>query len=219
MSITALTWPPDSVSWQLFLPPLTGIFLYQGCVQFVQARYQARGHYARRALGKAGHMDVTHGETLAEFHSGLTFLIILVVIAHAAQVAIGVHMWQSLLFILSVNQSPWYEFREEIQCMIVGTLFILLGVMNFFETVRTLIEKCVRQREARRQLGASQTHTLSQPQSQSQQRVNAQSADTTPSPPAAEQPTNTQPPLPASEEAGGVSSNADGVRHRGAALA
>ena len=153
MSITALTWPPDSVSWQLFLPPLTGIFLYQGCVQFVQARYQQRGHYARRALGKAGHMDVTHTETLAEFHSGLTLLIILVVIAQAAQVAIGVHMWRSLLSILVVSK-PWYEFREEVQCMIVGTLFILLGVVNFFETVRTLIEKCVRQREARRLIEA-----------------------------------------------------------------
>jgi F0F1-type ATP synthase membrane subunit a len=42
---------------------------------------------------------------------------------------------------------PWWDFREELQCATLGTLFVFVGVANFVTTVLTLIEK---RREKRR---------------------------------------------------------------------
>ena len=140
MSITVLTWPPDSVSWDLFTPAFTGYFLYQGFVQFLQARYQNARHYARMAMGKAASMDVSHTETLAEVHTGLATIVVLVLIAQAWQVHLGISLLKALVSDLDVSQ-PWYAFREEVQCGVLGVCFLFLGVMNFVVTVQTLLAK------------------------------------------------------------------------------
>lgn len=88
MSMLILTWPSDSKVMASFLPTFTLYFLYQGVVQFAQARYQKARHYALKAMGKAGGMDVAHTETLTEFHAGLWSIIVLVVIAQGWQVRV-----------------------------------------------------------------------------------------------------------------------------------
>lgn len=81
--------PPHRRSWESFLPQFTWYFLYQGLVQFFQARYQKARHYARRALGKADHMDIANSETINEFHAGLWIIVALVVIAQGWQVRLS----------------------------------------------------------------------------------------------------------------------------------
>ena len=88
-----LTWPSDSRTLTDFIPSFTAYFIFQGIVQFAQARYQRARHYALRALGKATSMDVTHTETLHEFHTGLWVIVLLVVIAQAWQVFHGVQLF------------------------------------------------------------------------------------------------------------------------------
>jgi hypothetical protein len=132
-------------SWIGFLPQFTGYFLYQGFVQFMQARYQKARHYARMAMGKAHSMDVSNTETLAEFHNGLWLIILLVVIAQAWQLYNGFSLFR-LLSIRLHAMEPWYNFREEIQCGLCGALFVFLGLVNFKETISTLLEKNRRNR-------------------------------------------------------------------------
>ena len=138
MSITVLTWPTDSASWESFTPQLTAYFLYQGLVQVCQARYQKARHYARRAMGKANAMDVAHTETLTEFHAGLYVIVVLVVVAHIWQVVQGVAMFQLLSVIVREDGASWWDWREEVQCVVLGVMFVALGLMNFVELVQTL---------------------------------------------------------------------------------
>jgi hypothetical protein len=140
MSVIVLTWPPDSVSWDLFTPTFTAFFWYQGAVQFTQAWYQRRRHYVLRAMGKARAMDVSHTETLTEFHAGLYTIVALVFVAQAWQLWIGWALLQTLVFELDVSQ-PWYDFREEVQAGMLGVCFIALGLANFVVTVQTLVSK------------------------------------------------------------------------------
>lgn len=122
-------------------PHLTAYFAYQGLVQVFQARYQKARHYARMAMGKAAHMDVAHTETLTEWHRGLAFITVLVFIAQLWQLALGYTMLFRLLPKQLNPSQPWYDFREEVQCVIVGGLFLLLGVVNCGVTIQTLVEK------------------------------------------------------------------------------
>jgi hypothetical protein len=146
MSVLMLTWPADSQVQASFLPSFTGYFIYQGFVQFAQARYQRARHYALRALGKATSMDVVHTETLHEFHAGLWVIVVLVVVAQAWQVVNGVQLFSVLVQQLSPLQ-PWYNFREELQCAALGALFVFVGVANFVTTVQ--VRACARRRPAR----------------------------------------------------------------------
>lgn len=149
MSVLMLTWPTDSQVQASFLPSFTGYFIYQGLVQFAQARYQRARHYALRALGKATSMDVVHTETLHEFHAGLWVIVVLVVVAQAWQIMNGVQLLSVLLLQLRPLQ-PWYNFREELQCAALGALFVFVGVANFVTTVQTLLEKGARGRRQER---------------------------------------------------------------------
>lgn len=146
MSVIVLTWPADSASWARFLPQFTLYFLYQGVVQFMQARYQKARHYALTAMGKATHMDVSNTETLTEFHAGLYAILALVIVAQAWQVYNGYSLFLLLFQDLNVTQ-PWYDFREEVQCTLLAVMFVFLGVMNCYQTIATLIDKSSRARK------------------------------------------------------------------------
>ena len=91
-------------------------------------------------------MDVSTTETLTEFHNGLWLIVFLVVVAHCWQVFNGYSLFHLLFSELDVSQ-PWYDFREEVQCAVLGTLFIFLGLVNFGETVKTLVDKTKRERQ------------------------------------------------------------------------
>ena len=75
-AICALTWPPDSDSWNNFTPIFIGYFFYLGIVQFITDLYQQKSHYNRVALGYASKMDVVRSETIAVFHDGLTLVVV-----------------------------------------------------------------------------------------------------------------------------------------------
>lgn len=185
MSITVLTWPADSRSWDRFIPTFTAYFLYQGLVQFVQAWYQKARHYARTAMGEANPMDVAHTETLTEFHQGLYLLVVLLFIAQAWQLYNGVALFQVLFLELNVSQ-PWYDFREEVQCAVLGSMFIILGVLNFVVTIQTLLAKSSKERaraKLRAQDGSGVTYALNLMSGKFQRPVNAGGAGgTTPTP-------------------------------------
>ena len=140
-----------------FLPSFTAYFIYQGVVQFAQARYQHARHYARRAMGRAEAMDVSQAtETLHEsLHSGLWGVVLLNAIAQAWQVVNGAQLLYVLVRQLDPLQ-PWYNFREELQCAALGALFILVGVANATTMLQTLLGKAElgRRRAARSRLAA-----------------------------------------------------------------
>lgn len=146
MSIIVLTWPAESRSWDKFMQLFTAYFLYQGLVQFLQGWYQRGRHYHLRALGERTPMDVSHTETISEFHQGLYPLVFLLLIAHAWQVYNGYCLLEVLVLELNPRQN-WYEFREEIQCFALGMLFIFLGCTNAFVTIRIILEKFEKQRK------------------------------------------------------------------------
>jgi len=146
MSIIVLTWPAESRSWDKFMQLFTAYFLYQGLVQFIQGWYQRGRHYHLRALGERTPMDVSHTETISEFHQGLYPLVFLALIAHAWQVYNGYSLLEVLVLELNPRRN-WYEFREEIQCFALGMLFIFLGCTNAFVTISTILEKFEKQRK------------------------------------------------------------------------
>ena len=140
MSIVVLTWPPESRSFDSNTPYFTAYFLYQGLVQFLQSRYQGERQYVRRAMGDKQDMDVAQTETLDEYHSGFWLLVSLLFAAYAAQLGLGGMLWYNLLTQLNLSQ-PWSSFREEMQCAVLGTCFLLLGFMNSLDTASTVLEK------------------------------------------------------------------------------
>jgi hypothetical protein len=146
MSIIVLTWPAESRSWDKFMQLFTAYFLYQGLVQFIQGWYQRGRHYHLRALGERTPMDVSHTETISEFHQGLYPMVVLLLIAHAWQVYNGYSLLEVLILELNPRQN-WYEFREEIQCFALGMLFIFMGCTNAFVTISTILEKFEKQRK------------------------------------------------------------------------
>lgn len=136
-----LAGPADSASWEHMLPSLTAYFFYQGFVQVMQARYQKARHYQRVAMGKATAMDVSATETLTEAHRGLYLIVALVIGAQAWQVWQGATLLHFLFARLRVLDHAWWNFHEEAQCGAVGALFVVLGLLNFYYTVETLVEK------------------------------------------------------------------------------
>lgn len=148
MSMIVLTWPSDSKTWNHFLPQFTAFFLYQGIVQLTQAAYQKQRHYALRALGKAGSMDVAQTEGFSEFHPGLYFVVGLVIIAQGWQIFNGLSLLRILFFQMD-HAVGWYNYREEIQVFALAMLFLVLGSMNFINVIQTLLDKGRRQRQRR----------------------------------------------------------------------
>jgi uncharacterized membrane protein YgcG len=154
MSIIALTWPSDlqeASIWERFYLHFSLYFLYHGCFQFVQSRFQAARLMVRLSIGKAARMDVSSTETITEFNPELWVVVAMSVVGHGAQTWLGVNLIRMLLQQLSSQQSrPWYAFKEEIQCALMGALFLILGVVNFGTTVQTLLEKWAKEAAGRR---------------------------------------------------------------------
>jgi hypothetical protein len=222
MAIVVLTWPPESRSFDGNMPYFTAYFLYQGLVQFVQWSYQSERHYHRKALGDAREMDVAQTETIVEFHSGFWPLVSLLCTTYLCQIMLGLRLWSNLVNHLSPSQ-PWYSFREETQCALLGSSFILLGVMNAYFTVSTILEKWAKEREKKGK-GKAATASGSPP-------PNPPSAAAAAAPSAQEQrrqPQTMQPPFagaradpaalsPGQEETGAAAlpQDSSGIRYRG----
>jgi hypothetical protein len=150
LSVVFLTWPESPVWWE-FMDVFVFYFTYQAILQILQSWYQKRRHYSRRALGKAGGMDVASGETLTERASSsewdLMLLVVVIFGAHIWQVANGVLLLRLLFVRLAPGANPWYEYREEAQAFLAGIMFVVLGVCNAVVTIVTLAEKRQRRKQ------------------------------------------------------------------------
>ncbi|RYG54404.1 hypothetical protein EON66_07190 [archaeon] len=84
---------------------------------------------------QAKSIDVSNTETFNEFHSGLWLIIVLVWIAQLWQVINGGILLWMLSKKLNLYQ-PLYNYRDELQLLLIGCLFVFLGIRNFVATVQ-----------------------------------------------------------------------------------
>jgi hypothetical protein len=145
-------------------------------VQFVQGWYQRARHYPRVALVTANPMDVSHTETLSEFHQGLYPIVGMLFVAHLWQIFNGASMLLVLSNELKRGQS-WFDFREEIQCCVIGVMFVFLGFTNMFYTVLTIVEKSQRERERQESASAAAAAAAAATQADADARARAIEAE------------------------------------------
>jgi len=167
MSVVLLTWP-EGPNYYKFLPQfnlyvvhhawsracasassylsacVSRYCLCQGVVQFMQAAYQKKRLYIRKAIGKvrpachdcaalmtcstsscltprcyvvhaqAGPMDVSQTETLTEMPTELYALLAFIFAVHLFQIYNGLSLGHAILSDFNLSQ-PWYNFKEEVQ--------------------------------------------------------------------------------------------------------
>jgi uncharacterized membrane protein len=91
-------------------------------------------------------MDVQSSETLTEMHGGLYLVLLFVGVAQAFQAYNG---YLLLVAFWELEKSVhWWNYREEIQILILGVSFIVLAVCNFWNTAATVLEKRRKMRPA-----------------------------------------------------------------------
>jgi hypothetical protein len=146
-ALLMLSLPVDSV---VLRRGAEGFLLYcaaQAAVMTLQNRYQRRRMYVRIALGKNSAMDVVSGESSGT--SGqLLFLYPMLFGLQLWQLRMGASMvaqtWRQLL----LDREGWLDpepadadLRGARGTCILGALFAYLAVMNFVNTVITILEK------------------------------------------------------------------------------
>jgi len=106
-------------------------------------------------------MDVSQTETLTETPKELYLLLVFIFAVHLFQVyngvTLGLHlsrMYESL--------KPWYNFREEVQAVLVAILFTVLGLVNFHQTVMVVVDK--QRRKSRRRSRSRSASVASKPE-------------------------------------------------------
>eukprot|EP01029_Cantina_marsupialis_P016968 TRINITY_DN38092_c0_g1_i1.p1 TRINITY_DN38092_c0_g1~~TRINITY_DN38092_c0_g1_i1.p1 ORF type:complete len:488 (-),score=104.56 TRINITY_DN38092_c0_g1_i1:262-1725(-) len=120
-------------------PQVVYYYLYLGFVMLLQNRYQRKRHYHLRSLGKVGSMDIQNTHTIIERPQELRILVLFLFIGQ---------VWQFYIGSSTVFNYCWHldleDFRDftGIVCgIIVGLLYMMIGFMNFFMTVTTLVKK------------------------------------------------------------------------------
>jgi len=134
LSITIVTWPPDSPNYTQFLPQFLYFCLGQGLVQILQTRYQSVKLYKLIAMEKADTMDVA-GElsgSWLDFTSSVTFLLPFLLFVQFFQLYNG----YTLLRLAATNLVEW-------QVIACGLLFLALGIGNLSTTIYTYKQKFV----------------------------------------------------------------------------
>lgn len=166
-----------------FNPQFSAFFLYQGVVQILQAWYQKRRHYVKLALKQVSMMDVASTETLTETPTELYALVLFIFSAHIFQVYAapraapcpvrpptharpsrcsacsynGVTLLHMVLATDDFMSKPWTAFKDEVQALTLGLLFLLLGCVNFHQVVTTLRDKAKRKHTDERVLRAQKS--------------------------------------------------------------
>jgi len=139
-SLIFLTWP-HGPAYLSFKQDYLYFCVLQGFVQLVQNRYQKQRHYTLMSLGKARPMDITSTETISEPPPS-SFMIVLVPVfcSHILQTYIGYALLRVCFTDLNVWQNP-SMYQEEMQTFATGVIAILLGVGNFYATMKALGKK------------------------------------------------------------------------------
>eukprot|EP00181_Compsopogon_caeruleus_P001196 CAMPEP_0184686482 /NCGR_PEP_ID=MMETSP0312-20130426/22667_1 /TAXON_ID=31354 /ORGANISM="Compsopogon coeruleus, Strain SAG 36.94" /LENGTH=378 /DNA_ID=CAMNT_0027141623 /DNA_START=44 /DNA_END=1178 /DNA_ORIENTATION=+ len=137
-AVVLVTWP-NSDSYAQFCRPLHWYGLLNSVIQFFQTRYQKARLYARRALGKAGEMDVSNADSSAvivHWHEGMKILIPLVLVGQAFQLYVSIVLFRI-----------YNAHRTEPHILLCGLLFLIMFFGNLSTTVYTLQEKAKEKEE------------------------------------------------------------------------
>lgn len=145
-TLLLLTLPVDSPAVYQFCEKFMCWSIFQAVVMLVQNRYQRRRMYTRIALGKNSAMDVVAGESSGG--SGqLLLLYPLLFILQASQIALGIEVaWRTFPAMLSLEgyldpEHRLSDLRGSRGVFVTGLTFAALGVMNFLNTVATMLAK------------------------------------------------------------------------------
>ncbi len=133
ISISILTWGPDSSNYVHFLPQFMVFSLFQGAVQVMQNIYQSSKLYSLIAMGKASRMDVT-SEVGVFWHigcsPGLTFLLPFLLFVQSFQL----YNSYTLLEMALTSSVEW-------QVWALGVFFLAVGLGNLSTTLWTYRQK------------------------------------------------------------------------------
>ncbi|CAD7703039.1 unnamed protein product [Ostreobium quekettii] len=153
--IIMLTIPVDSQAWTMFCPKFLRWTVFQAVVMMVQNWYQRRRMYTRIALGKDSAMDVVTGETSGA-EGQLWLLYPMLVVLQMWQMVIGGEMvlrtapaMQSLEGWLDMEAHE-SDLRGQRGIFLTGSLFALMGLLNFGHTVATFVQKSCRRRRPKK---------------------------------------------------------------------
>ena len=139
-SVAWLVWPPTDI-YLSYVPSVTALCLYTGVVQTLQILFFQRRDYANRALGKAGHMDVSYPETITELPKELLVLVPFLFIGQVWQILLGLSFVGTFFTECHIFDKNWTEYREELQVLSSAVLALTLGIGNFVSTVLTVKNK------------------------------------------------------------------------------
>lgn len=124
-AILMAVWPACA-AYDTFRTQFIAFVLYVAVVQCLQFNYQAGLLYKKRALGQASNvMDVT-----AELSTGLTFLMVFLIVAYAFQLFNA----YTLLNFLQHYDDDW-------QILTLGLVFLVVGVGNLYNTSKVAYRK------------------------------------------------------------------------------
>merc|ERR1712087_952066 len=138
--------PEHSLFQGLYL--LNYFFMFQGIVMLLQADYQKRRHYARKALAKKGKLDIRTSEVLDETpHARYRLLIPALYVTYFMQLLISIYF----LF-LSVGTSTNLAF---FQVILASSAWFVLCIGNT-STLSKVLQKKKRQQAAAKQRKDSQ---------------------------------------------------------------
>jgi len=120
----------------------TFLALWIAAVMWVQNQYQEARHYARIAMGKASIFDGTTSETLVEAPSqSSTWYYILVPLLYMTYIFEVILAGYCFLEFLT-HYSQQVEFRIfELECLMLGVLWLLIAFGNVTTTSRTIHSK------------------------------------------------------------------------------
>ncbi|XP_042066025.1 transmembrane protein 120 homolog [Salvia splendens] len=134
MALISLTWEiergPGCAQKQRGVELFLRWAIMQGVAMILQNRYQRQRLYTRIALGKARRMDVVWGET-AGVEGQLLLLCPILFVLQGFEAYVGVLLLKTALS----------GFSPDWQVITCGTLFIIMAVGNFANTVQTLATK------------------------------------------------------------------------------
>jgi len=135
ISISILTWSPESSNYNHFLPQFLYFSLFQGAVQVMQNFYQSSKLYNLIAMGKASNMDVTSEVGSSIFFDfgcspGITFLLPFLLFVQSFQI----YNSYTLLLMAFSQSVEWQVFA-------CGIIFGALGVGNLSTTLYTYYQK------------------------------------------------------------------------------
>ena len=147
-----LSLPVDSPAFTMFCGKLLRWSAFQGIVMLVQNRYQKRRMYTRIALGKNSAMDVVTGES-SGMQGQLLLLYPMLFLLQFWQIVIGSEVAVTMAPAFA-SAEDWLDpgdreldLKGRRGVFVAGVLFCWMGLLNFFHTVVTILDKSATKRK------------------------------------------------------------------------